>query len=244
MLHQASAAHILDQNTVSMMEHVLEVEETKVNDVMIPRTQMICLEQTWNYQKVTQAVTESGHSRLPVLGENRDEVIGILLAKDLLGFAINNQPSNFNLHDLIRPVSFIPETKRLHALLQEFRRNRNHLAIVVDEYGRITGLITIEDVLEEIVGEIEDEHDTEDEQNIRLQQDGQYLIRALTTLDEFNKFFDSKIEVDGVDTVGGLLMRSLGRMPKRGESVEIDRYKFTVLRADSRRIYALAVNIL
>lgn len=240
LLRETATDEIIDSNTLSMLERVLQVEETRVKDVMVPRLQMITIE-NYTLAEILPVVMESGHSRYPVLGENKDEVIGILLAKDLLNFVVANPTKEFNLRQMLRPAAIIPESKRLNVLLQDFRINRSHMAIVVDEYGRVTGLITIEDVLEQIVGEIEDEHDIESASSIRAQADGTYTVKALTPLDEFNEYFDSDISIDGAETIGGVIMLSMGHVPKRGESIELDDFHISILRADNRRVHLLSV---
>lgn len=242
MLQQATEAEILEENTLNMLEGVLNVQQIRVSDVMVPRMQMVTLEYNMDLNTMLPNVVQSGHSRFPVLGENKDEVLGIILAKDLLNYySLSNLDKKFTVRDILRRVVFIPENKRLNVLLQDFKVNRNHMAIVVDEYGRITGLITIEDVLEQIVGEISDEYDTEDTPNIRAQKDGEYSIKALTSVEEFNEFFASNINADNIETIGGLVTRAFGHLPKRDETVEIENFHFTVLRADNRRIHLLNV---
>ena len=242
MLREATEAEILEANTLNMLEGVLDVQQIRVSDVMVPRMQMVTVEHDMDLSTMLPHVVKSGHSRFPVLGEIKDEVLGIILAKDLLNYSsLSNIDKKFTVRDILRRVVFIPENKRLNVLLQDFKVNRNHIAIVVDEYGRITGLITIEDVLEQIVGEISDEYDTEDTPNIRAQKDGEYSIKALTSVEEFNAFFDSDISAENVETMGGLVTRAFGHLPKRGESVTIDGFVFTVLRTDFRRIHLLSV---
>jgi magnesium and cobalt transporter len=187
-------------------------------------------------------VVESGHSRFPVMDEDRDDIVGILLAKDLLRFTGTQARERFDIREYMRPAVFVPESKRLNVLLKEFRRNRNHMAIVVDEYGGVSGLCTIEDVIEQIVGEIDDEFDVEDDQNIRRDAERQFTVRGVTRIGEFNEFFGARLsEEQGVDTVAGLLMKQLGRLPRRGETAHIDGFEFRVLRADRRRIDTLRV---
>lgn len=240
VLKKATASELLEPTTLGMIEGVLDVQETRVKDVMVPRSQMVTLEKSMALNELIPIVLKSRHSRYPVIGDNKDEVAGIMLAKDLLNYGFdNNLP--FNMQDLTRPAIFIPESKRLNVLLQEFRLNRNHMAIVVDEYGRITGLITIEDVLEQIVGEIEDEHDTDTTSPINPQTDGMYTVKALTSIQEFNSYFNSEINGENLETIGGVIMRTMGHVPKRGESVKIGDFQFKVLRADNRRVYLLSV---
>ena len=242
LLKQATERELLEPNTLSMLEGVLDVQETRAKDVMVPRSQMITIDKQLALSEIVPIMAESGHSRFPVIGDNKDEVVGILLAKDLLSFGFNGgTEQQFDINALLRKVVFIPESKRLNVLLQDFRVNNNHMAMVVDEYGRITGLITIEDVLEQIVGEIEDEHDTDTSPNINPQTDGSYTVKAITTIEEFNSYFDSELQDQDVETIGGLLMRSIGRLPKRGENVKIGAFDFTVLRADNRRVHLLGV---
>lgn len=242
MLQQASKDELLEHNTVSMIEGVLEVQETRVRDVMVPRPQMVTIEHDSNLNDTVALVAKSGHSRYPITGISKDEIIGILLAKDLLDYAFTaEQGPEFNIREIMRPAVFIPESKRLNVLLQDFRVQRNHMAIVVDEYGRITGLITIEDVLEKIVGNIEDEHDIDPVQSITPQSDGSFTVKALTSIEEFNQYFNSAIEADHAETIGGVIIKALGHVPKRGESVDVEEFSFSILRADSRRVYLLSV---
>lgn len=241
VITDAGEEELLEPNTLTMLHGVLNVQETRVKDVMVPRSQMVTIDKDLSLSETVLIVSKSGHSRYPVIGENKDEVVGILLAKDLLNYGFNLAATPFDLQSLLRTAVFIPESKRLNVLLQDFRLNRNHMAIVVDEYGRITGLITIEDVLEEIVGEIEDEHDTDATPSISPQTEGTFTVKALTPLEQFNAYFESDLQEDDVETIGGLIMRTMGHMPKRGETVRIDDFNFTVLRADNRRIYLLSV---
>jgi len=218
------------------------VQETRVKDVMIPRLQMITIEHNLPLNKIIPIVAQSGHSRFPVTGESKDEVLGIILAKDLLSYGFSEHTEEFKIRTLLRPTVFIPDSKRLNVLLQDFRLNRSHMAIVVDEYGRITGLVTIEDVLEQIVGDIEDEHDIDSIPSIQAQNDGTFIVKALASLEEFDEYFGCELDDVNVETVGGLVMRAMGHLPLRGESVNIGDFKFTVLRADSRRIHTLSVS--
>jgi magnesium and cobalt transporter len=241
ILRDAQQRNLFDHYALSMLEGVFEVMEEQVRDVMVPRAQMVVVEKNWPLPQILQVVAPSGHSRFPVIGEDRDEVLGILLAKDLLQFAGDDE-DKFEINDILRPAVFIPESKRLNTLLKEFRANRNHMAIVVDEYGGIAGLVTIEDVLELIVGEIDDEHDLEEDQNIRPHADNQYVVSALTEIQEFNEHFGTKFDDEEFDTVGGLLLGQLGRMPKRGEEIRYAGFHFKVLGADSRRLHRLLVS--
>ena len=207
---------------------------------MVPRAQMVFVERDEPPDKLIELVVESGHSRFPVIGEDRDQILGILLAKDLLRLQIaDGEP--FEIREFMRPVVFVPESKRLNVLLKEFRSNHNHIAMVVDEYGGVCGLVTIEDVIEQIVGEIDDEHDVEDDQSIRKERPREFTVRALTPIEEFNRFFDTQFPDDEFDTIGGLLMRELGRLPRRGETIKVESLEFRILRADRRRIDLLRV---
>lgn len=244
LLRDAQHRNLLDFDALTMIEGVLEVAEMQVRDVMIPRTQMVVINHDESPEKFLPLIIESAHSRFPVIGDNRDEVLGVLLAKDLLPYYASKEQQPFNIRDILRPAVFIPESKRLNVLLRDFRSNRNHMAIVVDEYGGIAGLITIEDVLEQIVGDIEDEHDIEDDMFIIKHSDTRYTAKALTPIEEFNEQFSTNFPEDEFDTIGGLLIQSFGRMPKRGEVKTIDGFRFKVLRADSRRIYLLQITLI
>ena len=238
-LKDACQRELLDSDSLSMIEGVLEVSEMRVRDVMIPRSQMNVLEIDDPLPKLLAQVIESGHSRIPVIDDDRDDIVGILLVKDLLRYFAEGG-GELDLRDLLRPAKFIPESKRLNVLLKEFRSNRLHMAIVVDEYGGVAGLITIEDVLEQIVGEIDDEHDEIDEEdNIRELGEHHFQIKALTPVEDFNDYFGAQFSDDKADTIGGLVMMELGHLPKRGEQVYVSGYKFRVMRADNRRIHSL-----
>ena len=240
LLHSAFERRILDAEALSMIEGVLQVSETQVRDVMIPRSQMDMLDVAGSPEKFIPFVIEKAHSRFPVFEDNRDNVIGILLAKDLLRFYAEEE---FNLREMLRPAVFVPEAKRLNVLLKEFRANRNHIAIVVDEYGGVAGLVTIEDVIEQIVGDIEDEYDfDETEDNSLLDRSGRYRVKAVTEIDDFNNYFGTAFSDEDFDTVGGLVVGRFGRVPKRGESIAIEAINFQVLRADSRKIHSLLVD--
>jgi len=240
-LRDAAQRGLLDGDAVAMIEGVFEVAEMQVRDIMVPRAQMVVVEEDWQPDAMLPVISESGHSRFPVIGENRDEVEGVLLAKDLLRYMSDADRAQFDINDILRPAVFVPEAKRLNTLLKEFRSSRNHMAIVVDEYGGVAGLVTIEDVLEQIVGDIDDEHDAEEDVLIRPRGRGRYSVRALTPIDDFNEYFDCTFDHEEIDTVGGLVMTTLGHVPKRGETVEIDGFAFRVLAADSRRVYLLRV---
>jgi len=240
LLHSAFERHLLDAEALSMIEGVLQVSETQVRDVMIPRSQTDMLDVAESPEKFIPFVIEKAHSRFPVFEDNRDNVIGILLAKDLLRFYAEEE---FDVREMLRPAVFVPEAKRLNVLLKEFRANRNHIAIVVDEYGGVSGLVTIEDVIEQIVGDIEDEYDfDETEDNILADRSGRYRVKAVTEIPDFNNYFGAAFSDEDFDTVGGLVVGRFGRVPKRGESITIDGFSFQVLRADSRKIHALMVD--
>jgi len=240
LLHSAFERSLLDADALSMIEGVLQVSETQVRDVMIPRSQMDMIDVAESPEAFIPFVIETAHSRFPVYEESKDNVIGILLAKDLLLYYARQ---DFDVREMLRPAVFIPEAKRLNVLLKEFRANRNHIAIVVDEYGGVAGLITIEDVLEQIVGEIEDEYDfDETEDNILQDKSGRFRVKAITEIGDFNESFGSAFSDDEFDTVGGLVIKRFGRVPKRGESVVLEGFSFQVLRADSRKIHSLLVD--
>jgi magnesium and cobalt transporter len=239
LLHSAFERRLLDAEALSMIEGVLQVSETQVRDVMIPRSQMDMIDVAESPRAFIPFVIDKAHSRFPVFEDNRDNVIGILLAKDLLRFYTEE---DFNVREMLRPAVFVPEAKRLNVLLKEFRANRNHIAIVVDEYGGVSGLVTIEDVIEQIVGDIEDEYDfDETEDNILADRSGRYRVKAGTEIDDFNNHFGTKFSDDDHDTVGGLVVGRFGRLPKRGESIVIDGFTFQVQRADSRKVHSLLV---
>ena len=231
---------IIGADEFAMLQGVLEVADTQVRDIMVPRSQMVVVAKDQTPDEVRKVVTESNHSRFPVIGDDKDEVVGIVLAKDLLKhFIANDVP--FDLHSFLRPAAFIPESKRLNTLLTEFREGRNHMAIVVDEYGGVSGLATIEDVLEQIVGDIDDELDPEAVSSIQPQDGGKYAVLALTRIDEFNEFFNTELSDADYDTIGGLVMHELGRLPRRGETLDYAGLRFKVQRGDRRRLHALEV---
>ena len=239
LLHSAFERNLLDGDALSMIEGVLQVSEIQVRDVMIPRSQMDVIDINKSPAEFIPFVIQTSHSRFPVVDENKDNVIGILLAKDLLRYYAGEE---FNVRDMLRPAVFIPESKRLNVLLREFRANRNHIAIVVDEYGGVAGLITIEDVLEQIVGEIEDEYDADEtEDNIIVDRTGRYRVKAVTEIEPFNEALGTDFKDDQFDTVGGLVISQFGRLPKRGEQISFGGVNFQVLRADSRRLHSLLV---
>ncbi|MEQ1879649.1 MAG: transporter associated domain-containing protein [Burkholderiales bacterium] len=239
LLQRSYERNLLDADALGMIEGVLQVSEMQARDIMIPRAQMDVIDIGDAPEKFIPWVIETSHSRFPVIGENKDDVIGILLAKDLLRYYAGEE---FNVREMLRPAVFIPESKRLNVLLKDFRSNRNHIAIVVDEYGGVAGLVTIEDVLEQIVGEIEDEFDfDETEDNIILDRNGQFRVKAQTEIADFNRTFDTDFSDEDFDTVGGLVLDHLGRLPKRGEQFRVGNLGFKVLRADSRRLHVLMV---
>lgn len=243
LLRDAEQRKLLDPEALKMMEGVMRVSETQVRDVMVPRAQMVVLEQDWSLERLIAEVVESGHSRFPVIDESRDDVLGILIVKDLLIHAFDRR-EDFDLRSLLRPAKFIPESKRLNILLNEFRANRLHMAIVVDEYGGVAGLITIEDVLEEIVGEIDDEYDTLEGEVVFIRRQGDaYIVKALTPVEDFNQYFQAELSDERADTIGGLVMMELGRLPKSGDVTDLDRFHFRVLRADNRRIHLLEMTL-
>ena len=240
MLDEDRWAEVLGKQEMRMLKGVLQVSQMQVREVMIPRSQMVVLDRDAPSDELLRTIVECGHSRFPVIGEDRDEVVGVLLAKDVLKFIVESPGVALDLTGLLRPTTFIPESKRLDTLLQEFRSSRNHMAIVVDEYGGTSGLLTIEDVLEEIVGEIDDEHDPEEADHIE-QQSGYWNVKALTRIDEFNEYFSSSLGDEDYETIGGLVMRGFGRLPRRGESISLYGFSFKVAQADRRRIHRLEV---
>jgi magnesium and cobalt transporter len=239
LLHAAFEKSLLDADALAMIEGVLQVSETQVRDVMIPRSQMDVIDITQTPEEFIPFVIETAHSRFPVIDDDKNDIIGILLAKDLLRYYAGE---DFNVRDMLRPAVFIPESKRLNVLLKEFRSNRNHIAIVVDEYGGVAGMITIEDVLEQIVGDIEDEYDfDETEDNIIRDTQGRYRVKALTEIVDFNEVLGTEFSDEEFSTIGGLVVSQFGHLPKRGESVTINNLKFTALRTDSRRLHSVLI---
>ena len=244
VLREAQRRHLIDADDLVMIEGVLEVGEMQVRDIMIPRAQMIVVEQDADLEEILPIITESAHSRFPVIGDSRNEVVGILLAKDLLPYFSEGRESAFSVRDVLRPAVFIPESKRLNVLLKDFRASRNHMAIVVDEYGGVDGLVTIEDVLEQIVGDISDEHDVDEHLGVMKHRDDLYTIKALMPIEDFNDYFGAAFSDEEFDTIGGLLMHAFGHLPKRGETIELGRFHFKVLHADSRRLHLLQLTVL
>ncbi len=242
LLHGAYENSLMDADSLAMIEGVLQVSEMQVRDIMIPRSQMDVIDITHPPETFIPHVIETAHSRFPVIEDDKNDVIGILLAKDLLRYYAGEE---FEVRDMLRPAVFIPESKRLNILLKEFRSNRNHIAIVVDEYGGVAGMVTIEDVLEQIVGEIEDEYDyDEEEDNIIQNADGQYRVKALTEIADFNEIIGSQLSDEEFSTVGGLVVHQFGRLPKRDEEITLSGLRFKVLRADSRRLHTLMCEVL
>jgi magnesium and cobalt transporter len=240
LLHSAYDRNLLDADALSWIEGALQVSDMKVRDVMVPRAQMDVIDINETPDRFIPQVIATAHSRFPVIDRDRDHVIGILLAKDLLRYYAGEE--EFNVREMLRPAVFVPESKRLNVLLREFRKIRNHMAIVVDEYGGVAGLVTIEDVLEQIVGDIEDEYDFDElEDNVLRERGGRWRVKAQTEIADFNQVFGSAFSDAEYDTVGGLVIHRFGRLPKRGESVTIDGLKFTVMRGDSRRLHTLQV---
>jgi len=243
ILREAREKRLLDTDALSMIEGVLQVSQMRVRDIMIPRVQMVVVPKDAELETIMPLVTEFGHSRYPVIDGDRSKVVGVLLAKDLLTRVLQNK--SLKVHEIMRPSCVVPESKRLNVLLKELRTNGNHMAIVVDEYGQSAGLVTIEDVLEQIVGEIEDEHDDhEDEGYIFQRSSNEYMIKALTPMDAFDEYFSTHLATDEYDTIGGFIVSQLEHMPKKGESLVVDSMKFEVIRADSRRVHLLKLKII
>ena len=240
-LREASERGLFDADSFEMLEGVLAVGELKVRDIMIARSMMVVVGRDDEPKELLSAVVESGHSRFPVTGEDRDEIVGILLAKDLLRHFVESTDQDFDIREFVRPAVFVPESKRLNVLLREFRKNHNHMAIVVDEYGGVAGLVTIEDVIEQIVGDIADEHDTDDDQPIRHDREREFTVQALTRIEDFNEYFGATLADDDYDTVGGLVAQAFGRVPRRGDVVRIGEFEFRVVRASRRRLESLRV---
>ena len=244
-LRDAERRDVLGPDALAMIEGALAVGDLQVRDIMVPRAQMVVIEADRPPEEFVGAVVESGHSRFPVIGDNRDTVEGILFAKDLLTYFARNGGGDgggrFGLEDAMRPAVYSPESKRLDVLLREFRASRNHMAIVVDEYGGVSGLVTIEDVLEQIVGEIDDEHDTGDERLIKVHTNGEFTVEARTPVEDFNEYFGSAVDDEESDTIGGVVVRAFARLPSSREQITFDGFRFTVVRADKRRVHLLRV---
>jgi magnesium and cobalt transporter len=239
VLSIAAENEVIDEDARSIMEGAMQVSDMHARDIMIPRAQMTVIKSDCSLEDVLPQIIRSAHSRYPVVGDSTDDILGILLAKDLLPQILEQDNGNFNINDLLRPTMVVPESKRLNVLLREFRENRNHMAIVIDEYGGVAGLVTIEDVLEEIVGEIEDETDAATDQFIRKISDGDFFIRALTPIDDFNEYFKTDLNEEEFDTIGGLVIQAFGHMPTRNETTVIGDFEFKVINADQRTIQSL-----
>lgn len=243
VLRDAEERDILSSEMLSMIESVVEVSEMQVREVMVPKAQMVVVGSDSTLESLLPLVIESGHSRFPIVDDTGNDVIGILLAKDLLQYCYKKATIDFEIKNILRQAVFVPQSKRLDILLREFRVNRNHIAIVIDEYGHVAGLVTIEDVLEQIVGDIEDEYDVEEEEpNIKDHQDGTCTVKASTLIEDFNEHFKTNIDDEEFDTIGGIVLQELGHLPKRGEVVTIQGYRFKVLHSDNRRVYLLEVS--
>ena len=241
LIYEAENKNIISKDILEMIEGAFQVSKIQVKNIMIPRSQMVVVREGASLQDMLPIIIDSAHSRFPVIGDSRDEVLGILLAKDLLRYFIEGREGQFDLEDVLRPAVVVPETKRLNTLLNEFKNGRNHMAIVVDEYSGVSGLVTIEDVLEQIVGEITDEHDSEDGRYIFEHSKGHYGVKALTPIEEFNEFFTTEYSDTDFETFGGLVLSKFGHLPKRGEKIEFDNFRIEVLRADRRRLHLLNV---
>ena len=240
-LRQSQQNNIIGNESLSMIEGVMQVDNLQVRDIMIPRANIRFLHLNDSFHEILSTVMEAGHSRYPVIDDNRDDVEGILLAKDLLKYVGNEE--SFDIDDIIRPPSFVPESQKLNTLLSQFRNSRNHMAIVVDEYSGTSGLVTIEDVLEQIVGNIDDEHDdVDDKLNIKAQTDGRFTVQAGTELEEFNAYFNSDLSADNYDTIGGVILQNAGKIPQQGEEITLEPFLFKILRSDGRKIQLLEVH--
>lgn len=239
----AQQRNVIDGEALSMIEGALQVADMQVRDVMVPRAQMTCVPRDAAPEEILPIIVESGHSRFPVIGDDKDEIEGLLLAKDLLRYYQSNGKEKFDIRELLRPATFIPESKRLNVLLRDFRASRNHIAMVADEYGGVAGLVTIEDVLEQIVGEIDDEFDPEEEGFLYKHTEQRYTVKALMPIEDFNEHFGTDFDDQDFDTIGGLVLREFGHVPERGESVNLGRFQFTVLRADKRRVQLMEMRL-
>jgi len=241
LLRNAEQDQVLDADALSIIEGALQVSSMQVRDIMIPRSQVVTVSSKLSSKEIVELITKASHSRFPVVGENVDNVMGILLAKDLLPLILNKASEKFNIKDIVRPATFVPESKRLNVLLREFRETRQHMAIVIDEYGSVCGAVTIEDVLEQIVGEIEDEHDVDDDSYIKKFDEENHIVKALTPVDEFNEHFKTEFSDQEFTTVGGLVLQKFGHIPERGETINIGPFLITILNADSRQIKLIKV---
>ncbi len=245
VLYDAEQRNVLDAESLDMIEGVLDVSEIKVDDVMIPRSQMMVVQENASIKSILPVILESAHSRYPVMDQDFEKVVGILIVKDLLQYGFSDQPKELYVKNVMRPAMMVPESQRLDSLLRDFRAGRAHMGIVLDEYGNVSGLVTIEDILEQIVGEIEDEHDIqEDQPDIVKQAPHQYLVQAAITIEDFNAYFHSTLEHPGFNTIGGLVMNRFGHVPKKGETIMIHGFQFTVHQADARRVISVRVKAL
>lgn len=236
LMREALERGVIDTDAMQMLEGVLGVADLQVRDIMVPRAQMVAVRRDEPVEKLLPIIIESGHSRYPVIDDDRDDVVGILLAKDVLRLFAAGQDAEFDIRECMRPVVVVPESKRVNVLLREFRRSRNHMAIVVDEYGGVAGLVTIEDAIEQIVGEIDDEFDVDEDHNIRREADRQFVVRGATPIDEFNEYFGTELSDEEFDTIAGLVMKQLGHLPRRGDSLVMAGMELRVMRADRRRV--------
>ena len=241
LLRNAEQDKVLDADALSIIEGALQVSSMQVRDIMIPRSQVVTVAANLPAKEIIELVIEASHSRFPVVGDNVDNVMGILLAKDLLPLSLGGSKGKFDIKDVVRPATFVPDSKRLNVLLKEFRETRQHMAIVIDEYGSVSGAVTIEDVLEQIVGEIEDEYDVDDESYIKKFDEGNHIVKAITPVDEFNEYFKTNFSDQEFTTVGGLVLQQFGRIPERGETLHIGPFLVTILNADSRQITLIKV---
>ena len=239
VLSVAAENEVIDEDARSIIEGAMQVSDMQARDIMIPRAQMVVIKAESSLEEILPQIIRSAHSRYPVIGDSPDDVLGILLVKDLLPNILREDNSDFDSRDLLRPTVVVPESKRLNVLLREFRQNRNHMAIVIDEYGGVAGLVTIEDVLEEIVGEIEDETDVEEDRFIRRIGDDEFFVRALTPIEDFNDYFAARFSDEEFDTIGGLVIHAFGHMPARNETTRIGNFEFKVVNADQRKIHSL-----
>lgn len=245
VLRDAEERHVLKPEMLGMMECILQVSEMQVREVMVPKAQMVMIARNSTLNEILPIIIESGHSRFPVVDSNKKDIVGILLAKDMLKFNFSHKPEEFDMNKHLRPATFTPQSKRLDVLLREFRVNRNHMAIVLDEYGHVAGLVTIEDVLEQIVGEIEDEYDIdEDDAHIKRLDDDTCIVSASTLVEEFNEYFKTTFNEEEFDTIGGVVLQGFGHLPRRGETIKLQNLRFKVLHSDNRRLYLLEVKIL
>ncbi|MBU2874831.1 HlyC/CorC family transporter [Marinobacter salexigens] len=241
VLRSAETEGIIDADAMSIIEGAMQVVDMRVDEIMIPRSQMVTVRASQDPKEYLGEIIRSAHSRFPVIGDSQDDVIGVLLAKDLLPLALDDDMDWSHVRELLRPPTFVPESKRLNQLLKQFKENRNHMAIVVDEYGGTAGLVTIEDVLEQIVGEIEDEHDFDEETHIKARGDGSHTVKAVTPVDDFNEFFNTGFDEEEFDTIGGVVLKEFGHLPRRGETVEFGGLRFTIANADNRVIRLVQV---